>query len=256
MSCPNCGAAVTPGPGAWSRCPSCLAMVFAATPGPEVVIGHESERVVQQIGIVLAAAGMMPVHAKETARLVDLAKARQAKGAVLDVALDGALAFQLIDKLRNTAELARTKVVLIASVFNKTAYKRRPSSLYGADDYVEQHHIPDHLPQRLCALLKLPPPVLIRRETGSIAREAEFQSLGGEERLRALAHSIVADIALYYQGDMQHAARGEASPGLEGALDEGRRLLAEMIDARSYAGRDPILDAFRALLAELRGVVA
>ena len=47
-------------------------------------------------------------------------------------------------------------VILIASVFNKTAYKRTPHSLYGADDYVEQHHIPDMLPVKLARLIGLP----------------------------------------------------------------------------------------------------
>ena len=37
----------------------------------------------------------------------------------------------------------RHGVVLVASIYNRTGYKRRPTSLYGADDYVEQHHIPD-----------------------------------------------------------------------------------------------------------------
>ena len=42
-----------------------------------------------------------------------------------------------------------TRVVLVASIYNRTGYKRRPTSLYGADDYVEQHHIPDALVGKL-----------------------------------------------------------------------------------------------------------
>ena len=66
-----------------------------------------------------------------------------------------------------------------------------------------------------------------------------------------MARSIVADIALYYEGELQ-AYLEQRDPGpLAPVLEEGRRLLAAVADARGYDGRDPILEAFDALVAAL-----
>jgi hypothetical protein len=68
-----------------------------------------------------------------------------------------------------------------------------------------------------------------------------------------LAHGIVTDVALYHHDDIARAAKGEPATGLSGALDEGRRLLAQTVSPRTYAGEDPILEAFRSLIADMRG---
>ena len=47
-------------------------------------------------------------------------------------------------------------VVLVASVYRPTGYKRRPTRLYGADDYIEIHHLGDALSVKLRRLLGLP----------------------------------------------------------------------------------------------------
>ena len=75
---------------------------------------------------------------------------------VLDVAVGGRLAYEVVEEARKHAS---TRVVLIASIYNRTGYKRRPTSLYGADDYVEQHHIPDALVPKLSSIGDPPAPV-------------------------------------------------------------------------------------------------
>jgi CheY-like chemotaxis protein len=73
--------------------------------------------------------------------------------ALLDVALPGVPAFELCDRVRADRGLCGTGLILIASVFQQTRYKRAPTSLYGADDYVEKHHIRDWLPGKVARLL-------------------------------------------------------------------------------------------------------
>ncbi len=239
-----------------SWCQSCGAMLFPAAKGPEVLVAHGSEPLALQIGQAVAAAGMRPLRVVQGTDAMRLIETRRPPAAVLDVALAEIFAFQLIERLRASPAVAATKVILVASVFNKTAYKRRPSSLYGADDYVEQHHIVDHLPERLCRLLGLPAPAL-----GDVA--SRRAALSGHDlpdapdegaRARLMARNIVADIALYSKDEIGKAVNGDWPQGLRDALDEGRRLLAARVDPRSYAGQDPILDAFLALLRELREV--
>jgi predicted Zn finger-like uncharacterized protein len=64
---------------------------------------------------------------------------------LLDVALPTMFGFEVCERVRQDPALAGVKIVLIASIYDKTRYKRSPNSLYGADDYIEKHHIPDSL---------------------------------------------------------------------------------------------------------------
>lgn len=256
MKCQLCGAEVGGGGSAplWLRCRACGTMVFRAGPGPRVVIGHESEEISEQIGAVLLDAGLSPVRAADGEQVMQILSANPPAAVVLDVALDKVLTYQVVEHLQKTPDLAHVRSVLVASVFRKTAYKRRPQSLYGADDYIEQHHIPDGLVKKLATLLGYDVDAarkdVMQRRTAIEAVE-ERPDLAGALRVRALAHSIVADIALYHQGEFERAVRGDHS-GLGDAIAEGRRLLAEMVDPKSYAGRDPIVEALNVFLSEMR----
>lgn len=64
---------------------------------------------------------------------------------LLDVALPTMFGFEVCERVRQEPALAGVKIVLIAAIYDKTRYKRSPNSLYGADDYIEKHHIPDAL---------------------------------------------------------------------------------------------------------------
>jgi hypothetical protein len=230
-------------------------LVFREANGPRVLVAHESDDLSQQIGAVLLDAGFAPVRVPDGRRALSALEADPPAAAVFDVALDDVMCFQLIDWLRRDAALAEVKVVLVASLFNRTAYKRSPATLYGADDYVEQHHIPDKLPEKLSRLLNLPPPQPPADRAGRVARIREGEGrvdLLGDQRVRALAHSIVSDIALYHEAEVQAVVRSGDPAPLREALDEGRRILAGQLSAGPPDGQDPILDAFHALLAELR----
>ena len=135
--------------------------------GPTVVVGHGTAEMSQQVGEILLSEGFSPLHASDGDQVLRIVDDRLPKALVLDVALGGVPAFQVIDRVKNGERTSNVKVILIASVYTKTAYKRRPSSLYGADDYVEQHHIPDKLPAKLGGLLGVSvtplPPALFER---------------------------------------------------------------------------------------------
>lgn len=73
--------------------------------------------------------------------------------ALLDVGLPGTPAFELCDRVRAHSRQKGLGLILIASVFQQTRYKRAPTSLYGADDYIEKHHIRDMLPRKVGNLM-------------------------------------------------------------------------------------------------------
>ena len=239
----------------WIRCQSCKGMIFPATDGPKILIAHESEETSEQIGEVLARAGFSLVRARHGGQALEIIEAVRPQAAVLDVALDEVLSFQVIEHLHHHPELKNVKVVLVASVYNRTAYKRTPKSLYGADDYVEQHHIPDMLPAKLNALLDLGPPPTEMPMSERLNRIHEAEKRGdlkGKKRVLAFAHSIVSDIALYHQAEIEQVVKSGDLGVLASALAEGRRLLTETVSQKDMGDTDPILRAMESLIAVMR----
>ena len=115
-----------------------------------IVVAHESEPIREAIRrLVSTRATRCTPSAKGKAALAALAQRPAAL--VLDVALPEVHAYEVVEEAKRRAP--DTRVVLVASIYNRTGYKRRPTSLYGADDYVEQHHIPDALLVKLERLI-------------------------------------------------------------------------------------------------------
>lgn len=242
----------------------------------EVVVAHESEGIREAISRLCADAGYT-VHAVGNGPAALAALERRPAALVLDVALPEVHAYEIVEESKRRAP--ETRIVLVASIYNRTGYKRRPTSLYGADDYVEQHHIPDALIVKLERLIgpapravELPPPHMMTPEgveirdagEGRIAPVAAVPAAGGTaraasaplpmmiERAERLARLIVADIALY-NGDAldaadHHGHEAELEARLRLDLEEGRLLFDLRVPAEVRRTRDFIAEA----LAEIR----
>lgn len=154
IECPHCSSLLqTPEPRPWGRCGTCLAMVFPPQEGPRVVVAHGSEEASEEIGRVLSAEGIWTIHVNNGQKLLDYLGRVGAEVALLDVGIADPNAYEIIALIRSAAATQGLKIILLASVFNRTAYKRKPTSLYGADDYIEQHRISELLPEKLATLL-------------------------------------------------------------------------------------------------------
>ena len=230
----------------------------------EVVVAHESEAIREAIRRLCADAGYS-VHAVGEGRAVLAALERRPAALVLDVALPAVHAYEIVEEVKRRAP--ETRVVLVASIYNRTGYKRRPTSLYGADDYVEQHHIPDALLVKLERLIgpapravELPPPHAMTPEAveirdageGRLAAPSVSNMPNLVERAQRLARLIVADIALY-NGDAldaadHHGHEAELEARLRLDLEEGRLLFDLRVPAEVRRTRDFIGEA----LAEIR----
>src|SRR6185436_6412522 len=90
-----------------------------------VLVAHETEVIREVIRRVVEAAGWQ-VEAVAEGRLASAALARAPAALVLDVALPDVHAFDLVEEARKKAP--ETRIVLVASVYNRTGYKRRPTS--------------------------------------------------------------------------------------------------------------------------------
>jgi CheY-like chemotaxis protein len=227
------------------------------------------------IGEVLTAEGYSLRHARSGEEAWAAIGSWRPRVALLDVALPGVPAFELCDRVRADASLRGTGLILIASVFQQTRYKRAPTSLYGADDYIEKHHIRDRLPDKVARLLPAgaaaaaPPPAAEKRHTPCDEREQEtlireelYGSQGRgrkgleslQERLRRYARIIVSDIALYNQELVERGIReGTFTELLKKEIEEGHRLYLVRVPA-SLGGGDYYHEAVRDFIAKRAGV--
>jgi DNA-binding response OmpR family regulator len=218
-----------------------------------VVVAHDSDTIREALRRYLAEAGYQVTVVADGAAAAKALETRPA-ALVLDVAVSGVFAYELLEHVRTAG--STTKTILVASVYNRTGYKRRPTSLYGADDYVEQHHIPDQLVPKIERLIG---PgrggargAAAARDDGAVG--AEIRDAGearlkmryrtreeGVERARRLARLIIADIALYNGGAL--ATRDETDARLRLDVEEGRLLFDLRVPEEIRAGEDFIGEA-------------
>ena len=249
-----------------------------------VMIAHSDKELCATIRDVVESAGFESIlgHNGEDV-LAAMDKARP-QVAVVDVALQGLYAFEVVDKVRRRPGLENVKIILLSSVYNKAAYKRSPNSLYGADDYIEKHHIPDDLALKINRLLVDAAPAsgplnrdeletsgqqLTSREGASqsldfinsvnekiqTAEEHEVAAESAPERERAerLARIIVSDISLYYQERVDEGIlEGNWSDLLALEIKEARRLFQERFPSPAIQNSKILEAAFLDLLEKRR----
>jgi len=203
---------------------------------PRVVIGHEVPSATRTIARVLRAGGYAPVPVvtgEQVLQACDPALPERAVAVVLDVGVPGVMAFEVIEQIRAHPAMKEMPVVLLASVFERTRYKRRPNRLYGADTYLELHHVPDRLVMILDALREKRPVPSERVQAPAdraraAALHAEVSTLD-EEGLRRLARRVLSDMALYHGDEVSRGvAEGKPLAHLPDAVDAARELFREI----------------------------
>jgi len=229
-----------------------------------VLVAHERSAIGQAIRRVLTAQGFRVEVASRGEDVAAALAARNFDGLVLDVAMPGPPVHELT-LLAKKEERQVGAVILVASVFRKTSYKRKPQQLYGADDYVEIHRLGDELPSKLWNLLKVDPSGIhgmMEAEAVLATMQAEgdqrmFDAVSPTDdptaaaaRATRLAELIVADMILY-AGDRIVATdtAAEAREALAADLDAARATYRGV--AGTPEGRDPIGEAFEDLMRNL-----
>jgi predicted Zn finger-like uncharacterized protein len=118
-----------------------------------VLVAHDSDVVRKMVADFLLDAGFRVDTAADGVEALKRATENRPQGMVLDVGLPGIYGFELCERLKSNPATQSTKIVLLSSVYDKRRYKRTPTNLYGADDYIEKHHIPDSLVNKLRKLI-------------------------------------------------------------------------------------------------------
>jgi len=259
------------------RCARCR-QIFTVDPpeeqkaGVRVLVAHSDATLCETIGDLLqrGALGYRICHDGDSALRAMQEDSPQV--ILVDVALPGLFAFEVVEKVRSLKGLENVKIILLSSVYNRMAYKRRPSSLYGADAYIEKHHLPDDLVPKIEWLLKseterleqMPRPQTEQapedwESVNESIRQAEEQETSGGvanealEKARRLARIIASDIALYNQEKVEAGiAKDNFFTVLADEIAEGERLFAAKVAADVRDREDFLHRAFVELIARRR----
>lgn len=133
----------------------------AISPERTVLVAVEGTATKEMIQEVLQAEGYEAVLASTGKEALTVLGQSRPLVALLDVGLPEIMGFELCERIKKSERFRDTKVILVASIYDKTRYKREPDSLYGADDYIERHHIQDRLIPKIEELLGRRPEVPI-----------------------------------------------------------------------------------------------
>lgn len=245
-ACPKCKArfkldeSKIPQAGVKLRCSKCrtiFAVKRKAVPGEikkpqphkaySVLIANSDPLICDTVEEVLKSENIELMKAHDGVDALAVIEKHRPQVAILDVALPMMYGFEVCEHVKGHPELKDIKVILMASIYDKTRYKRNPMSLYGADDYIEKHHVHDDLLPKINRLilssshedvkphepLKEAEQAVTHEVAPPLATEKDIETLkAGEkvidekdrearEKARRLARIIVSDIALY-NGDI------------------------------------------------------
>jgi CheY-like chemotaxis protein len=232
----------------------------------KIVIAHDGDSVLRLAESILTEEGYEVTCESEGIAAVMAIEREKPFLVLLDVALPRIYGFEICDRLKNSPESNGIKVILLAAIYDKTRYKREPVSLYGADDYIEKHHIQDCLVKkvkRLGADVQPAPGTRVPREEEMnrpapeelhLHEEQKFEmrteeitpglaapSVGDHqvEAARRFARIILSDIALYNQGAVEAGVRdGNFEEALAAELREGRDLYNGRVSVEVIASGD------------------
>lgn len=278
------------------RCPKCQVVLLVRKPPPKpappaeeekpvsrelnrekILIAHDGEVIRSTIESILKKAGYQVVTASDGIEAMVKIEREKPFLALLDVALPKIYGFEICKQIKNRPETKKTIVILLASIYDATRYKREPESLYGADDYVEKHHIEDRLLDKIRRLAEIPvqklkgKPVPIERAvTGGEFKEEEISQepipsrtdSEAIEKAKRFARIIISDIVLYNQRLVEEGIRNNSFHSLlEYEIQEGRelynsRVLPEIRNQEDYYKQaiDEFIEKKRKILGNVSGM--
>lgn len=214
------------------KCPKCSITLLVKKPRPPVkkeldkktiLVAHADQTTSESIQSILTSEGYRVILSHDGIDAMTKALRDCPYLAIVDVALPKIFGFELCKRFKTRIELEDIKCILLTSVYDKTKYRREPSSLHNADAYIEDHSITEDLIgtiKRISGLPREAPekpavPVSDRADTQTtlatekppsktVAPPAEQPVLSDEqpgdqeaEKALRLARTIINDIYLY-----------------------------------------------------------
>jgi len=131
---------------------------------------------------------------------------------IVNVYLKGKLGVEVSEEIKADPALAKTRVILIGALFRANRFRANPTSLYGADEYIEEQIPEQELRQ------------IIRKLFPQVGATAEFPIEPREyDEARRLARLILSDIVIYNADKVDRGLReNNFFDVLKDEIEEGR----------------------------------
>ena len=149
------------------KCPKCSAVLVVKKPAPpaetrktldntRVLVAHSNPEILESARAVLNDQGYEVITSTDGIDVMVKALREFPFLAVVEVSLPKIYGFEICKKLKSRVETKEMKFILVPSIFDRSRYRREPSSLYGADDYIEAQDIPSLLIEKINRLTAMP----------------------------------------------------------------------------------------------------
>lgn len=291
VSCPKCKTRLKvdetklPPAGSRFKCPRCATVLLVKKPAPQqraalnsgkVLVAHSRPEVAAMITSLIASAGYEVVTATDGIEVMVKALKEMPFLAVVEVALPKIYGFEVCKRLKSRAETKEMKFVLVPSINDRTKYRREPVSFYGADEYLEEHDMQEHLVEKINLLRdggkkeeEAPPPPRpaeppaatrppqpepqAAREPAPAPAAAPSGPAPSDEKVEKasrLARTIINDIYLYNVAKVDEAIRsGDFYTVFASEVKEGLKLYEHRIPVEVRNQKDYYREAIDNFIA-------
>lgn len=234
---------IAPGGGRF-KCPKCttIMIVKPRPPAPlqlndkKILVAHEDPSTLDKIKSILIQAGYEVAIATNGIDAMVSATRERPFLSLLSVSLPKIYGFEVCKRLKERPELKDIKVIILASIYSRERYRRPPTNLYGADDYLEDHEIGPGLLEKIKRLKGIEEV----QEKGSFQESQPEPRPSPEpqqhapsdmiEKARRLARTIISDIYLYSRAKFDEAVRNDNFFAVfDNELKEGLKLYKSRI---------------------------
>ncbi|MEJ2684438.1 MAG: response regulator [Candidatus Sulfobium sp.] len=260
------------------KCPKCGAVLMVRKPVDrlkkdldtgKILVAHSNPEILQDIRSVISPLGCEIIAAADGIDAIVKAMKDYPFLTIMEVALPKIYGFEVCKRLKSRPETKGMKFIMIASIYDKKKYRRNPVSLYGADDYIEEHEIPELLLDKTVGLRGHAPagspgieaprspaePQVRKERTETVAREAvsppdHISTDKKVEKAKRLARTVINDIYLYNTAKVEDSIKnGNFYAVFASELREGRKLYENRVSPETRAVSDFFTEAIENFLA-------
>lgn len=249
------------------KCPKCSTVLLVKRPVSlvkpldegKILVAHEEQSIRERLKAILSSQGYKVLTVVDGIEAMVTATKELPSLVILGVSIPKIYGYEVTKRLKSRPETKNIKIILLASVYDARRYRREPSSLYNADDYIEEHMIESSLIEKINALKRTAeretvsapkdikrtfedtvvkdrveekPPVV---EEKPIQPSAETLSIKMNEpvvRARRLARTILSDIYLYSKAKVDDSIMNNTfHKTFASELKEGLKLYEHRVQA-------------------------
>jgi predicted Zn finger-like uncharacterized protein len=262
------------------KCPKCSTLLLVKKPVPvrekafhpeKILIAHSNTSTLSGIVDLLKKHGYQTITASDGIEAMVKTIRELPFLVITEVSLPKIFGFEICKRLKVRPETKGIKFILVSTPYDKNKYKRDPESLYEADDFIEDHRIPELLIDSINTLKEKEPekegkkeqtvavpsrePAAekpVQKPEPRVAPSAQTPKPTGDEpieRAKRLARTIVSDIYLYNTPKAEAAIKNNRFfSDFASELKEGLKLYESRISQEVRAQGDFFQDIITAFI--------